>query len=185
MRPTPSGVRGPEREVCSYNEQVLSGRLWLAWRTLTSQEGGGVLTTNMECTKTGCPVLEVLCKKHPDLREPPLVGQTNGAFEPYESAPQSVPVDITAELIEEVAPKLSGAAGPGGTDSVTLRNWLLRYGAASKQLRLELASLGSWIVSSNPSWAAYTRNEITPYRTLITPYWTTNMGKNVQYGNCP
>ena len=139
----------------AFNAKVLSGRLQSACRNLTSSDGGGVLQPDDKCTKSGRPVIGVLQGKHPDLREPPSVGTETGAFEPYGSVPTSIPVDITAQDVESVASRLSGAAGPGGTDAVDLRNWLLRFGKESEALREEMALWASWLANGQPPWAAY------------------------------
>jgi hypothetical protein len=139
----------------AFNACVLSGRLHSAVRNLTNQGGGGILAADGVCTKTGCPVLEVLQGKHPELREPPSVGAENGAFEPYDEAPTAIPVDVTAEVVEAVATKLSGAAGPEGTDAGDLRNWLLRFGRESEVFCTEMAAWASWIANASPPWAAY------------------------------
>ena len=36
-----------------------------------------------------------------------------------------------------------------------LHNWLLRFGCASKELGVVVASLADWITNSSPPWAAY------------------------------
>ena len=36
-----------------------------------------------------------------------------------------------------------------------LRNWLLRFGCLSKELRVVVASLDDWIYNFSPPWAAY------------------------------
>ena len=36
-----------------------------------------------------------------------------------------------------------------------LRNWLLRFGCASEELRFVVAILADWMANSFPSWAAY------------------------------
>jgi hypothetical protein len=149
--------RTPDDEALarSFNAKVLSGRLRAATRNLTNRDGGEVLKPDDTCTKTGRPVVEVLHSKHPELREPPSVGSATGAFEPYGNTPQPIPVDITAEDVEAVATRLTGAAGPGGTDAVDLRNWLLRFGKESEALREEMALWASWLANGNPPWAAY------------------------------
>ena len=84
------------------------------------------------CTKSGRPVLEVLESKHPPMREPQAIGERGGACEEYEDGvPTTIPLIISSDTIEEVAVKLSGAAGPGGTDAETLKVWLLGFGQAS------------------------------------------------------
>jgi hypothetical protein len=147
--------RDEEAQARAFNARVLSGRLRSACRSLTSRDGGGVLQPDDKCTKTGHPVVEVLRSKHPDLREPPSVGSETGAFEPYDVEPTAIPVDITADDVESVATRLSGAAGPGGTDAVDLRNWLLRFGKESAALREEMASWTAWLANGHPPWAAY------------------------------
>jgi hypothetical protein len=64
-------------------------------------------------------------------------------------------VDITADLVKDVASRLSGGAGPGGTDAVDLKNWLLRFGEESELLRTSLARLAEWLANEHPPWVAY------------------------------
>ena len=66
-----------------------------------------------------------------------------------------VPVDITDDVVSAVAERLSGEAGPGGTDSISLQHWLLRFGAASGALRLIVAETGEWLSNGRPPWASY------------------------------
>jgi hypothetical protein len=139
----------------AHNAKVLSGRLKSACQDLTSRNGGGVLWPDDKCTKTGRPVIDVLLSKHPDLREPPLVGSATGAFEPHDDVPTATPVDITADDIEAIATRLSGAAGPGGANAADSRNWLLRFGKESEALRNEMARWAAWLANNNPLWAAY------------------------------
>jgi hypothetical protein len=137
-KPAASRVPDDETRAKAYNTQVLSGRIRSAIRTLTRREGGGVLEPDTACTKTGLPVLEVLRSKHPAMRDPNPADIGVGAFESYEDTPQPIPQDITGDIVEEVASKLSGGAGPGGTDAVALQSWLLRFGAESQPGRAGL-----------------------------------------------
>jgi hypothetical protein len=138
-----------------YNSTVMAGKLRAAVRGATNRDGGGVLFPDDVCTKTGLPVLEVLKGQHPDTRTPDLLDPGCKAFEPYTDAPEVVPLDITVEDVERIASRLSGAGGAGGTDAVNLRNWLLRFGASSEELREEMAQWASWLSNSSPPWAAY------------------------------
>ena len=36
-----------------------------------------------------------------------------------------------------------------------LRNWILRFGCASEEFRVVVASLADWMTNSSPPWAAY------------------------------
>ena len=62
---------------------------------------------------------------------------------------------ITQDDVEAVSSRLSGAAGPGGTDAVELSNWLLRFGRESEALREEMAAWTNWLANTSPPWAAY------------------------------
>ena len=100
--------------------------------------------------KTGWPVAEVLREKHPDMRVPPVENPTCAAFEEYEDIPETVPFDFTEDDVMWVASKLSGAAGVLGAEATELRNWLLRFGCASEELRVVVARLADWMANSSP-----------------------------------
>ena len=53
-----------------------------------------------------------------------------------------VPVDFTNEMVASVVRQLSGAANPGGTDLVSLQQWLLQYRAATADLRQIVRDFG-------------------------------------------
>jgi len=77
-------------------------------------------------------------------------------FEPCEEVALAiVPVTISETTVEKVASQLSGAAGLGGTDTVDLKNWLLRFRAESKALREEMAQRAEWLANHMPPWPAY------------------------------
>ena len=61
---------------------------------------------------------------------------------------------ITNDTVTAVAGRLSGGDGPGGTDSVLLQHWLLRFGAASAELWLIVGDFVEWMVNGRPPWAA-------------------------------
>ena len=89
------------------------------------------------CEKTGHRVLEVLRPKHPEARTPTAARLTTYTRCP----PEHTPVDITNDTVTAIAGRLSGGAGTGGADSVSLQHWLLRFGAASAELRLIVGDL--------------------------------------------
>ena len=41
------------------------------------------------------------------------------------------------------------------TDLISLQHWLLRFGAASGELRLIVAEVGEWLNNGRPPWSAY------------------------------
>ena len=69
--------------------------------------------------------------------------------------PETVPLDFTEDGVTWVASKLSGAAGALGAEAIEMRNWILRFGCLSEELRVVVASLSDWMAKSSPSWAAY------------------------------
>ena len=56
-------------------------------------------------------------------------------LETYEETPTFIPINITEEAVESVACKLSGASGPGGTDSEALQGWIMKFGEDISRLR--------------------------------------------------
>ena len=96
-------------------------------------------------------MLEVLRVKHPDARPPSAAFLYAYPGKP----PEMVPVDITDNVVSAVAGRLSGEAGPGGTDLISLQHWLPWFRAASGELRLIVAEVGEWLSNGRPPWAAY------------------------------
>ena len=78
-----------------FHEIVLSEKLRQAVQRATDQEGGGCLLPDDQCTKTGRPVAEVLQKKQPDMRVPPVENPTCVAFGEYKEVSETVPLDFT------------------------------------------------------------------------------------------
>ena len=63
-------------------------------------------------------VMEVLRSKHPEARPP-----TAASLKSYpDLPPELTPVDITDETVTAVVGQLSGGAGPGRTNSVSLQH---------------------------------------------------------------
>ena len=71
------------------------------------------------------------------------------------SAPQSSLRWASPRTLRAVAGRLLGGAGPGGADSVSLQHWLLRFGAASVEIRLIVGDFVEWLGNGRPPWAAY------------------------------
>ena len=82
------------------------------------------------------------------MRVPPVENPTCAAFEVYEDVPETVPLDFTEDDVTWVASKLSGAAGALVAEAMELRNWLLRFGCASEEIRVVVAILSDWMANS-------------------------------------
>ena len=87
----------------------------------------------------------MLREKHPDLRVPELEKEDWASFEEYGECGTSIPLDCSPEIVEEVAAKLRGGAGPGSVDAIAMSNWLLWHGKYSQVLREELAAWTEWL----------------------------------------
>ena len=134
----------------SFHETVLLGKIRQAVRRATDQEGGGCLLLDYQCTKTAQPVSEVLWEKHPSMRVPTMENPTCAAFAKYKEVPETVPLDFTEDDVTWVASKLTSAAGALGVEAMVLRNWLLLFGCASKELRIVVANLADWMANHPP-----------------------------------
>ena len=110
-----------------------------------------MLQPGERCEKTGDRVLEVLRAKHPEAQTPMMA-----CLDSYTGRPPEITlVDITENMVIAVAGRISGGDGPGGTDSVSLQHWLLRFGSASAELRLIVGDFVEWLGNGRPPWAAY------------------------------
>ena len=140
-----------EQQAQTFHSLILLGKLRMAVRWITDWEKGGVLQAGDRCTKTGHQVMEVLRSKHLEARTP-----TAASLETYpDQPPELTPVDITYETVMAVVGQLSSGARPGGTESVSLQHWLLRFGAASAELRLIVRDFTEWMANGRPPSAAY------------------------------
>ena len=140
-----------EHRAQTYHSLVLRRKLRMAVRWITERDTGGLLQPRERCTKTGYRVMEVLRTKHLEAQTP-----TAASLDSYPGLPPELtPVDITKDTVTAVAGRLSGGAGPGGTDSVSLQHWILRLRAASAEPRLIVGDFFEWLGNGRPSWATY------------------------------
>ena len=101
------------------------------------------------CTKTRERVMEVLSTKHMEAHT-----LSAASLDTYpDQPPELFPVDITDEKVTEAVGRLYGGARLGGTDSVSLQHWLLRFGAESGELHLEVIDFEEWLANGLPPWA--------------------------------
>ena len=75
------------------------------------------------------------------LRVPPAKNPACAAFEEYGEVPETVPLNFTEDDVTWVASKLSGTAGALVAEAIELHSWLLRFGCASDEFRVAVASL--------------------------------------------
>ena len=100
---------------------------------------GGLLKPSDVCSKTGLPVIDVLCAKHPDIRVPDLDDRDQAqAFSEYLWVDEPTPIMYHEDYIARIAPKLSVTAGLSGVDGYQLKEWLLRHRVHSHTLREEV-----------------------------------------------
>ena len=71
-------------------------------------------------------------------------------FERYEKVPETMPLNFLEEDITWVVSKLSGVAGTLGVKALELKNWLLRFRCASKELWEVVADLYDWMATPPP-----------------------------------
>ena len=61
------------------------------------------------------------------MRIQDLTDPESSSFEEYDQDPDVGPIEILEEDVQWVASKLSGAAGPSGTDTMVFQSWHLRF----------------------------------------------------------
>jgi hypothetical protein len=95
-------------------------------------------------------VLDTLQSKHPDATIPEA-----SSLQSYPTLPDFNDIDVTEGVVEPVARRLRGCAGPSGTNLLSLQQWLLRFEETSCQLWLAVADFVDWLSNGFPPWAAY------------------------------
>ena len=70
---------------------------------------------------------------------PDLANSACNSFKEYKEDPEVVPLDISEELIQWVATQLFGLAGHSITYAPDFQSWLLLFGKASADLRVDMA----------------------------------------------
>ena len=114
-------TRGDDDEVARrFASMVNSGKMRAAVRMATDREGGGPLQPWDIDAKTGKTVLEVLRDKHPEMMIPDVTAPGWLSFESYDDVPAEMMVDCDQEIVQGVAGKLRGGAGPSPVDGLTL-----------------------------------------------------------------
>jgi hypothetical protein len=100
-------VETQEQRAKKFARLVLQDKLRSAVRWLTEREKGGVLLPGNVDEKSRERVIDILQSKHLDAQIPEAA-----ELEDYDNLPDFVDLDITKEVVEKVARRLSGSAGP-------------------------------------------------------------------------
>ena len=100
--------------------------------------------------KTGNLIKETLAANYPEARDFDVANLPD-----FDTNPALIDTVVTGELVERVAKKLSGSAGPSGVDSISMPHWLLKFGEASASLRKSITKLVEWLANGYPPWTAY------------------------------
>ena len=119
--------KNEETNVRTFNSKVVNGNIRVEVRVIRGQGQSGVLFPGDIDSNTGQPGMDVPRYKHPVMRTQDLADPECSYFEEYEEDPDVFPLDILEEDVMWFAGKLSGAAGPSGTDFMEFQIWLLRF----------------------------------------------------------
>jgi hypothetical protein len=136
-----------------YDAMVLGGKVRAAVRMITNRGGGGPYHPHDLDSKSGRPVINVLCEKHPDCCVP-----SEEDFDAYPDAANllnTMPVYCYDECIAKAAARLSGGTGLCGVEAKMLKHWLLQHGAHLEKLREAMADWVDWLSKCLPPYAAY------------------------------
>jgi len=138
-----------------FNSTLLDGEIRAAVRNLTNRGQSGLLAPDDIDSKTGNKVINVLQAKHPE----PVIPSIDH-FDHYDDAQEGAGLfDVLDTLyyeddVAKAARRLSGGAGPCGVKSQQLKDWLLRFGAHSEALRVEMGMMATWLTNSAVPYAA-------------------------------
>jgi hypothetical protein len=132
---------------------VLGGKVRAAVKMVTNRGDGGPCHPYDLDSKSGFPVINVLCEKHPDCRVP-----SEEDFDAYSDATNlldTMPVYCYEECIAKAAARLSGGAGPCGVEAKMLKHWLLWHGAHLEKFCEAMVDWVDWLSNGLPPYAAY------------------------------
>lgn len=132
-----------------FHKRILEGDICGAVRWLTERFRGGVISPDELDDKNGLSIADSLRSKHPFHRYPDIDSLPKFGPPPIGIA------DITEQIVAKTARNIRGAGGIGGTPSIALQQWCLRFGNTSKQFHTHIASFAQWLVTDYPPWAAY------------------------------
>ena len=133
---------------CRYDAMVLGGKVRAAIRMVTNRGGGGPYHPHDLDSKSGCPVINVLCEKHRDCHV--LSEEDFDAYPDAANLLNTMPVYCYKECIAKAAARLSGGAGPCGGEAKMLKHWLLQHSAHLEKLCGAMADWVDWLSNGSP-----------------------------------
>jgi hypothetical protein len=135
----------------TFTRLMLLGKVRDAVRWLSAGDTGGILNpqTLIQVGQQEKNVFEILQEKHPNSSE---IDISSLETPPPGGLPLMVEIDISSSHVELAARRLQGGAGPGGTDSMQWKDFLLRHGAHSDKLRDAIASLARRLSNTIVDW---------------------------------
>ncbi|CEM01003.1 unnamed protein product [Vitrella brassicaformis CCMP3155] len=137
-----------EATLRQFRRLIDKGKVKQGVRLLTERGGGGALDPNglAEADPAGRTVREVLESKHSAQSDPDPSSFLDRPLPPLTQ------VEITTNHIDRAARATKGGAGPLGGGSSVWHLLPLKFGAASAELRRELAAMTSHIANEDVPW---------------------------------
>ena len=123
-----------------FHSMMIEGEMRQAVPWVTTRDDGGVVHPDDVDAKIGKTVVEMLESKHPSCMIPQLGKEGWASFEDYDEQLNSVLVYYDQEIVQNVADKMQGGAGPPTVDAHAMSSWRLKFGKNSQLLREEMSS---------------------------------------------
>ena len=154
MKAMMSSKRGhttAEERLQTFQHLMQKGEIRKAIRFYSErEEAAGIHEPEFIHEPSGESTMDILETKHPK----PAADLSATDLPDYPTLPVCPKLFATPDVVATVATHLKGAAGLGGTDGPTLKEWLIRYKTASLTLRTAVARLTTWLSNDIRPWAA-------------------------------
>jgi hypothetical protein len=136
-----------------YNSMVLGGKVRAAIQMVTNKKACGAYRPHDLDSKSGCPIIDVLCDKHLASQLP-----SDDDFNVYPDVPgclDTIPVYCYKKCVPKAAAHLSGSVGLCRVESKMLKHWLLHHKTQSECLRKAMMTWVDWLSHGLPPYAMY------------------------------
>jgi len=152
MMSSKRGNTTTEERLHTFQHLMQKGELRKAVRFYSErEEAAGIHEPELIHEPSGQSTMDILESKHP---RPTPDDISPSDLPDYPDLPACPELLVTPDIVATVAQQLKGAAGLGGTDGPTLKEWLLRHKTVSQNLRLAVARLTTWLSNDIRPWAA-------------------------------